>query len=121
MNDKLKSLDMYRKLPSELTEPTLSGAVVSLVSTAIMIILLISEFSGYLSVEEHSEMFVDTAQGSNKIRVNLDIDFPRLPCDVFALTLQDIAGSHSYDFEGDLLKVRLSKDNLRFEEIAYAP
>lgn len=61
VNERLKSFDMYRKLPSELTEPTWSGAVVSLVSTAIMLILFVSEFSGYLTIDEHSEMFVDTA------------------------------------------------------------
>lgn len=76
---------MYRKLPSDLTEPTLSGAVVSILSTAIMVILFISEFNGYLSVEESSEMFVDVAQGGHKIRVNVDIDFPHFPCDILSL------------------------------------
>lgn len=52
---------MYRKLPSDLTEPTLSGAVVSIASTIIMLVLFVSEFNGYLTIEENSEMFVDVA------------------------------------------------------------
>lgn len=64
---------MYRKLPSDLTEPTLSGALVSIVSSVIMIILFVSEFNGYLSIEESSEMYVDVEQGLQKIRVNMDI------------------------------------------------
>jgi hypothetical protein len=63
VQQRLKSFDMYRKLPSDLTEPTLSGAVVSIVSSVIMLILFISEFNHYLTVEESSEMFVDVAQG----------------------------------------------------------
>lgn len=63
VQSKLKNFDMYRKLPSDLTEPTLSGAIVSLLSTIIMLVLFISEFNGYLTIEENSEMFVDIAQG----------------------------------------------------------
>ncbi len=44
VSSKLKSFDIYRKLPSDLTEPTLSGALVSIVSTVIMLLLFISEF-----------------------------------------------------------------------------
>ncbi|KAL4479478.1 hypothetical protein ABPG72_011800 [Tetrahymena utriculariae] len=108
---------MYRKLPSDLTEPTLSGAIVSIVSTLIMLILFISEFNGYLSVEENSEMFVDVAQGGQKIRVNLDIDFPQFPCDIFSLDVQDIMGSHSVNVEGDLVKTRLSSSGSYLEKI----
>jgi len=57
--NKLKNFDVYRKLPKDLTEPTLSGALVSIISTVIMVCLFISEFSSYLNVTETSEMYVD--------------------------------------------------------------
>ena len=59
----IKSFDMHRKLPSDLTESTTSGAIVSILSSIIMIVLLISEFSSYLSVEETSDMYVDIVRG----------------------------------------------------------
>ena len=117
VQQRLKSFDMYRKLPSDLTEPTLSGAVVSIVSSVIMLILFISEFNHYLTVEESSEMFVDVAQGGQKIRVNIDIDFPKFPCDIFSLDVQDIMGSHSVNVEGDLTKTRLSSNGQFLEKI----
>ena len=40
---KLRQLDIYRKLPSDLTEPTMSGALVSIVSTIIMVFLFMTE------------------------------------------------------------------------------
>lgn len=46
-------------MPADLTEPTLSGALVSIISTAIMIILFLSELSGYLAISEISEMYID--------------------------------------------------------------
>jgi hypothetical protein len=49
----------------------------------------------------------------------VDIDFPRFPCDILSLDVQDIMGSHSVNVEGDLTKVRLSKDNERLEEIKH--
>lgn len=85
VQSRLKSFDMYRKLPSDLTEPTFSGAIVSIASSIIMLLLFVSEFSQYLTVEENSEMFVDVAQGGQKIRVNMDIDFINLPCDILSL------------------------------------
>lgn len=76
---------MYRKLPSDLTEPTISGAVVSIVSSIIMLILFLSELNSFMEVEERSEMFVDVEKGQQKIRVNMDIDFIRIPCDIVSL------------------------------------
>ena len=60
---KLKAFDVYKKLPSDLTEPTLSGALVSIISTLIMIILFLSELNSYLKVREITEMFVDVSRG----------------------------------------------------------
>ena len=54
---------MHRKLPSDLTESTISGAIVSVISLTAIIILLISEFSAYLSIEEASTMYVDIVRG----------------------------------------------------------
>ena len=40
---KLRQLDIYRKLPADLTEPTMSGALVSILSTIIMVFLFMTE------------------------------------------------------------------------------
>jgi hypothetical protein len=63
VQSKLRAVDLYRKLPSELTEPTLSGALISIISTSIIILLIISEFASFMSTRETSEMFVDITRG----------------------------------------------------------
>jgi hypothetical protein len=104
---KLKSIDMYRKLPTDLTESTVSGALISIASSLIMLILFISEFNGYLSITETSEMYVDEKR-SDKIRINIDIDYLRLPCDIISLDVEDLKGTHSYLLEGTIQKTRIS-------------
>ncbi len=52
--NRFKSLDVYRKLPSDLTESTMSGAIVSLIATIVMLFLFITELQGYMAVTENS-------------------------------------------------------------------
>jgi hypothetical protein len=40
---RLQALDVYRKLPSDLTEPTMSGALISIISTILIALLFITE------------------------------------------------------------------------------
>lgn len=108
---------MYKKLPRDLTEPTLSGAMVSIVSLIIMAILFISELNAYIEIDETSEMYVDVGHASDKIRVNLDMEFPRFPCDILSLDAQDIMGSHHVNLEGDLKKIRLDQNQKVMETI----
>ena len=72
-------------MPKDLTESTLSGAFVSIISLVIMGLLFFSELRNYLSLNESSEMYIDETSGTEKIRVNLDIIFPNLPCDILSL------------------------------------
>jgi hypothetical protein len=64
---RLKSFDVYRKLPQDLTEATMSGAIVSITSTLIMLILFITEFNEFLKVQTASEMFIDINRGGEKV------------------------------------------------------
>ena len=62
-----KSLDVYRKLPSDFVQPTYSGAMLSMISSVLMILLFISEFSTYLEVKTGSEMIIDVNRGGEKV------------------------------------------------------
>jgi hypothetical protein len=72
--DKFKSLDVYRKLPKDIAQPTYSGAmcknfinIVSLISTGIMCFLLFNEYLSYIKVKINSEMFIDVNRGGDKV------------------------------------------------------
>eukprot|EP00397_Hematodinium_sp_SG-2012_P049977 GEMP01057872.1.p1 GENE.GEMP01057872.1~~GEMP01057872.1.p1 ORF type:complete len:285 (+),score=46.97 GEMP01057872.1:220-1074(+) len=62
-------------------------------------------------------MFIDEARGTDKLQVNLDIVFPKAPCDVLSLDAQDVMGNHEVDIHGNMFKYRLSKDGTVLEKI----
>jgi hypothetical protein len=108
VSTKLKKLDVYRKLPQDLTEPTISGAVVSIVACSFMLLLFLSELNAYLTVSTTTEMFVDINRGGEKLVINIDVLFPRYPCAVISLDAQDIMGSHVVNVEGSMVKTRIN-------------
>ena len=78
--NRLRSLDVYRKIPKDYTESTLSGAasnyyfsfrcinfIVSIISGIIMVILFVSELNSYMEIDTTSEMFIDVNRGGEKV------------------------------------------------------
>ena len=50
--------DVYRKIPQDLTEPTLSGAIISLLCIVSIVVLLVIELNDYLSTEMYDFLFL---------------------------------------------------------------
>lgn len=65
----LKKFDIYRDVPKDLTEQTLTGALITVFCALLVSYLFISEFVSFLSVETHSEMSVD--QGAQRQRMQV--------------------------------------------------
>ncbi|CEM24367.1 unnamed protein product [Vitrella brassicaformis CCMP3155] len=114
---RLKGLDLYRKVPRDLSEPTLSGAFVSLVSATLMTWLFVSELMAYLKIRVHSEMYIDHRRDDDRLQINLDVSIHRLPCEILSLDAQDVMGSHEVDIHGNLVKTRISKDGAELENM----
>ena len=48
------------------------------------------------------------------VNVNIDVTFPKMPCDILGLDVEDIMGTHKTDVMSDhLFKHRLSKTGNR--------
>ena len=103
-------LDVLRKLPKDLTEPTFCGALVSLVCTLIMFLLGVSEIKTYLNPEVSSQVVFQTTHTSDTVRLNIDIEFPYMPCDILGLDVEDTLGKHVGDYYGEMHKIRLAAD-----------
>jgi len=104
----LKRFDAYPKTLDDFRVRTYSGGVVSIVCTIIIIWLFISELSLYLTVDTQPELFVDASRGE-KLRINIDITFPDLPCAFLSVDAMDIAGEHQLDVFDNIFKKRLDK------------
>jgi len=81
----LKSFDIYRRLPKDMTEPTVSGATISMVCSIVMLFLFMSETAHFFTPDITSDMEVDVSSASQTIFINMDIDFPYMPCYVLSL------------------------------------
>ena len=94
----LKSLDFFRKLPSEVETSTACGGIYSILALIVYnsiksnqkffffliikigIFLFFSEFSLFISKEISREMIIDNNVKSNQLAINIDIEFFHLPC-----------------------------------------
>lgn len=104
----VRRLDVYRKIPKDLTQPTLTGGIVSICCCLFLLFLFLSEFIAFINLDVTSELFVDHP-GSEKERilVRINISLPRLPCDVVGLDIQDDMGRHEVGFVENTEKMPL--------------
>ena len=103
-------LDIFRKMPKDLTEPTFCGALVSFVCTVVLGTLILTEVSRFLTYQTKSDMLVDISHHDDRLNINIDIVFPKMPCDVLSLDVQDVMGTPVVDIAGSLFKKKIDKD-----------
>eukprot|EP00350_Pseudokeronopsis_sp_OXSARD2_P008011 CAMPEP_0170545238 /NCGR_PEP_ID=MMETSP0211-20121228/3701_1 /TAXON_ID=311385 /ORGANISM="Pseudokeronopsis sp., Strain OXSARD2" /LENGTH=85 /DNA_ID=CAMNT_0010849091 /DNA_START=127 /DNA_END=384 /DNA_ORIENTATION=+ len=51
-------------------------------------------------------MLVDVSHKDDRLDINIDVYFPKLPCDILSLDVEDVMGSHQVDVSGRLYKRR---------------
>ncbi|CAI6003386.1 unnamed protein product [Closterium sp. NIES-65] len=105
----ISKLHAFPKAEDHLTQKTLSGAIVTLLGVAIMVVLFAHELSFVLTPEVHEEMAVDKTPRDEKLDVYLNISFPSLPCNVISLDALDMSGNHEVDIATNMYKIRLDR------------
>lgn len=107
--DKLRRFDVFSKTQDDFRVRTTGGAIVSILSVTLIVLLFVSEVMFYLATDVNNELYVDTARGQ-KIRINLDMVFPAIGCAYLSLDAMDVSGQTQIDVSHDVYKKRLDKN-----------
>jgi len=104
--DWLKNVHFYRKVPRDLTEATLAGGTISLISSIVMAYLFITNFSAFLSVDTKTSIVLD-ASTEKKLQINFNVTVHHLPCRFASLDIVDVMGTHLQNVSANIVKTRI--------------
>ncbi|CAM6024860.1 unnamed protein product [Sphagnum balticum] len=104
--NKLKQLDAYPKVNEDFYSRTLSGGLITVISSVFMALLFITELRLFFYPQTTNQLVVDTARGET-LTINLDITFPSLACSAVSLDALDISGEQHHDIRHNIFKKRL--------------
>ncbi|CAN1242828.1 Protein disulfide-isomerase 5-4 [Linum perenne] len=85
---------VYRKIPRDLTEASLSGAGLSILAALSMVFLFGMELSDYLTIRTSTTVVVDRSTHGDYLRIDFNISFPALSCEFAAVDLSDVLGTN---------------------------
>lgn len=104
--DKLKQLDAYPKINEDFYRRTLSGGVITMISSILIVLLFFTELRLFLHGNTENELLVDTSRGE-MLQINFDVTFPTLACSILSVDAMDISGEQHLDVKHDVFKKRL--------------
>ncbi|KAK8803672.1 hypothetical protein WA158_001366 [Blastocystis sp. Blastoise] len=89
----IKKLDLFRKTPTDITEGSIYGAILSILCVICCGFLVVSEFNHYISPDVVTEYRIEQYENDH-IMINFDITLPQLSCDVASLDVVNQMGTH---------------------------
>lgn len=89
----LKDVDFFRRVPKDLTESSFHGFLLSIIAGLFMTILLITEFSAYMSTSTETQIIMDRS-GEQQLRINFNISMLDLRCEFATLDMVDALGTN---------------------------
>lgn len=107
---KLRKFDFYRHVPIDLTEPTAPGAIISIVCGIVMMSLFVGEVRSLFNPPLRSDMFVAQDQQGERLRINYNLTFHKLPCFLTSLDVVDALGRHEMGTPGEMTMTRVSSN-----------
>eukprot|EP00924_Labyrinthula_sp_SR-Ha-C_P004049 augustus_masked-scaffold_3-processed-gene-12.4-mRNA-1 protein AED:0.01 eAED:0.04 QI:0/-1/0/1/-1/1/1/0/501 len=110
ISNRIKALDMYRKIPTDLTTPTVLGGSCSLISIGLLFVLVIWELQAFFKTKYTFSIEVDHSEDAI-IQLNLNLTLPGLSCEYATVDLENVLGEkkhdirdrtlHKFDLEGN--------------------
>ncbi|KAG2482258.1 hypothetical protein HYH03_018802 [Edaphochlamys debaryana] len=107
---RLKAIDFFKKIPSDLTEATLTGAWLSIVAAILMVFLFSAELLSFLSTTTTTQLVVDRSPQNELLKINFNISFPALSCEFATVDVSDAMGTKRMNLTKTVRKVPINLD-----------
>lgn len=104
---RLSALDLFRKVPRDLTHTTAHGGVLSVLAFAVLGVLFFFETWSYLAGSTRTSTVLDD-NADALLQVNVALRFLELPCAFATVELWDYFGTNRLDVTADVRKMRIS-------------
>ncbi|EGF80855.1 hypothetical protein BATDEDRAFT_19389 [Batrachochytrium dendrobatidis JAM81] len=104
----LKKYDAYAKPLDDFRIRTISGALVTVVSTLVILFLTFSEFTDWYQKEMLPSLEVDKGR-KEKMNINLNVTFYHMPCYLLSVDVMDVSGEHQNNLPHSMHKVRIDQ------------
>lgn len=102
-NRRLKSIDFYQAVESDVSEGTACGGWISLSFTIFLIIMLVATSIEFFEGHYKSDLIIDQKHITEKLKVHIDIEFPSYPCAWLSLDIENNLKVHEINI-GDTIK-----------------
>ena len=104
----LRKLDLFEKGRDDFRVKTNSGAIVSIISIILMLLLFVGELQYYLKKEVVDHLSVNSTR-INSLKVSFDVSLPEIACDLVSVSAVDDTGLEQKDAVFTVYKHKLSK------------
>ncbi|WVQ79012.1 hypothetical protein IAT38_001104 [Cryptococcus sp. DSM 104549] len=111
-----QGLDAFGKTMEDVKIKTRTGALLTFISFSIILTSVMLEFVDYRRIHLEPSITVDRSRGE-KLVIEFDMSFPRVPCYLMSLDVMDISGEHQTEFQHHVTKTRLSKDGKAISQV----
>lgn len=103
----LRNFDAYTKPLEDFRVRTIAGGTVTLLSSFLIVLLLVTETINFLRIDVVEQLYVDSTSSEQRVDVNFDVTFKKLPCSFVTVDVMDISGDNQDDIRDDVYKLRI--------------
>ncbi|CAN8074456.1 unnamed protein product [Agarophyton chilense] len=107
---KLATIDLFRKVPRDLTHATRRGGLLSLSVAAVIGVVLFCEVVNYVRGDTKSRLVLDS-NSNQLLDINFSLSFFELPCRYATIEAWDFLGNSRLDVTGRIDKTVLSAEH----------
>jgi hypothetical protein len=98
MQRALKSLDIYRRIPKDLTESSVVGGATSIVACVVLVLLFILQMRQFMGTEIKTHIVIDHSE-DGILQVNFNVTLPGLSCEFASIDLLNVIGGKREDIK----------------------